>query len=132
MTVKSNSLVFLGLAVVLLIAPRRPPARHGLAAYDMTKVIVKPTVTEFAFINPHAAIHLHVKDDKGNTKDGSLKPTLRTIWPRLVGTGIQLSQETRSLLSGIAQRTVRKSNVYRRMSFRMAGSLNGARVTSAE
>ena len=79
---KSNSLVFLGLAVVLLIAPRRPPARHGLAAYDMTKVIVKGTVTEFAFINPHAAIHLDVKDDKGNTKDGSLKPTVRTIWPR--------------------------------------------------
>lgn len=44
-------------------------AHHGLAAYDMSKsVTVKGTVTEFSFINPHTAIYLDVKDDKGNTE----------------------------------------------------------------
>lgn len=44
-------------------------AHHGLAAYDMSKsVTVKGTVTEFSFINPHAAIYLEVKDDKGNAE----------------------------------------------------------------
>ncbi|HWF38765.1 MAG TPA: DUF6152 family protein [Candidatus Acidoferrales bacterium] len=44
-------------------------AHHGLAAYDMSKsVTIKGVVTEFSFINPHAAIYLVVKDDKSNTE----------------------------------------------------------------
>jgi DNA/RNA endonuclease YhcR with UshA esterase domain len=50
-----------------LVIPFPTFAHHGLAAYDMTQpVTVKGTVTEFAFINPHSAIHLDVKDEKGN------------------------------------------------------------------
>ena len=59
--------VVLGIVAALLVFPFSMIAHHGLAAYDMTKpVTVKGTVTEFAFINPHSAIHLDVKDDKGN------------------------------------------------------------------
>jgi len=44
-------------------------AHHGLAAYDMSKsVTIKGVVTEFSFINPHTAIYLDVKDDKGNSE----------------------------------------------------------------
>lgn len=58
---------FVSLAITLFMTSA-VSAHHGLAAYDMSKsVTVKGTVTEFSFINPHAAIYLEVKDDKGNT-----------------------------------------------------------------
>jgi hypothetical protein len=35
----------------------------------MTQTLtIKGTVTEFAFINPHSAIHIDVKDEKGNVE----------------------------------------------------------------
>jgi len=56
-------------ALVLFMAPGNLFAHHGLSAYDMSKAVsLKGTVTEFAFINPHSAIHLETKDDKGNTE----------------------------------------------------------------
>ena len=59
---------FLTVAITLVTSPISF-AHHGLAAYDMSKsVTVKGTVTEFSFINPHAAIYLDVKDDKGNSE----------------------------------------------------------------
>jgi hypothetical protein len=60
---------FLLAAMLAAVLPLVTFAHHGLAAYDMSKsVTVKGTVTEFSFINPHAAIYLDVKDDKGNTE----------------------------------------------------------------
>lgn len=57
----------LGTALALLIACGPLSAHHGSSNYDMSKsVSVKGTVTEFSFINPHSAIHLEAKDDKGN------------------------------------------------------------------
>lgn len=59
--------IVLGIAVILLVIPCRAFGHHGLAAYDITQAVtIKGTVTEFAFINPHSAIHLDVKDEKGN------------------------------------------------------------------
>ena len=59
----------LGVALALLITCGRVAAHHGSSNYDMSKsVSVKGTVTEFAFINPHSAIHLEAKDDKGNVE----------------------------------------------------------------
>jgi hypothetical protein len=56
---------FLTVAITLVTSPIAF-AHHGLAAYDMSKsVTIKGVVTEFSFINPHAAIYLDVKDDKG-------------------------------------------------------------------
>ncbi|MBZ5661031.1 MAG: hypothetical protein LAO08_11550 [Acidobacteriia bacterium] len=61
--------VTLGAALLVFMAPGYLFAHHGLSAYDMTKTIsVKGTVTEFAFVNPHSAIHLETKDDKGNVE----------------------------------------------------------------
>lgn len=59
----------LGAALALLIAGGPLSAHHGSSNYDMSKsVSVKGTVTEFSFINPHSAIHLEAKDDKGNAE----------------------------------------------------------------
>jgi hypothetical protein len=59
----------LGVTLVLFAAPVQLFAHHGSSIYDMSKSIsVKGTVTLFAFINPHSAIHLEAKDDKGNAE----------------------------------------------------------------
>ena len=64
---------FSGLAFLVVVIVAATPgtswAHHGSAEYDMTKTIsVKGIVTEFAFMNPHSAIHVDVKDDKGNVE----------------------------------------------------------------
>ena len=59
----------LGMTVALLIACGNASAHHGSANYDVSKsASVKGTVTQFEFMNPHSAIHLEAKDDKGNTE----------------------------------------------------------------
>lgn len=61
--------VILVVVFVLLVNSHPASAHHGLASYDMTKsVAIKGTVTEFAFINPHSAIHLDVKGEKGSVE----------------------------------------------------------------
>ena len=58
-----------GVMLALLIACGQAAAHHGSSNYDLSKsVSVKGTVTQFDFINPHSAIHLEAKDDKGNTE----------------------------------------------------------------
>jgi hypothetical protein len=66
----NNRIVYvLGVALALLIACGPVSAHHGSSNYDMSKVVsVKGTVTEFSFINPHSAIRLEAKDDKGNAE----------------------------------------------------------------
>ncbi len=67
---KSAILFVFGIAIALAIAPARTSAHHGSSVYDMSKPFsVKGTVKEFDFINPHSAIHLDVKDDKGNAEE---------------------------------------------------------------
>ncbi len=57
-------------AALAFIAAGNAQAHHGSANYDMSKtVLVKGTVKEFAFTNPHSAIYLQVKDDKGNAQE---------------------------------------------------------------
>lgn len=59
----------LGTSLALLILCGPLSAHHGSSNYDMSKsVSVKGTVTEFSFINPHSAIHLEAKDDKGKAE----------------------------------------------------------------
>ena len=42
-------------------------AHHGGAAYDTDKsVVVKGTVTDYVWSNPHVFVKVDVKDDKGN------------------------------------------------------------------
>jgi hypothetical protein len=53
------------LGLVALCAP--VSAHHGNAAYDAEKsYIVKGTVTDFVWSNPHVFVKVDVKDDKGN------------------------------------------------------------------
>jgi uncharacterized protein DUF6152 len=64
---KSKAALLVFGTIALLTLCRASSAHHGLAAYDMSKAVtVKGTVTEFDFANPHSAIYLDVKNDKGN------------------------------------------------------------------
>jgi DNA/RNA endonuclease YhcR with UshA esterase domain len=78
----------LGVTLALLIACGQVSAHHGSSNYDMSKsVSVKGKVTQFDFINPHSAIHLEVKDDKGNVEQllieaDSPNNLARTGWTR--------------------------------------------------
>jgi hypothetical protein len=59
----------LGVTLTLLVGCGNASAHHGSSNYDLSKsVSVKGTVTQFEFMNPHSAIHLETKDDKGNTE----------------------------------------------------------------
>ena len=59
-----KSAVRVAAAVLLLCAP--VAAHHGTGTYDSTKsVTLSGTVTEFAFVNPHASLFFDVKDASG-------------------------------------------------------------------
>ena len=59
----------LGVTLAALIACGPVSAHHGSSNYDLSKsVSVKGTVTQLEFMNPHSAIHLEAKDDKGNAE----------------------------------------------------------------
>lgn len=99
-----------GLSLLLSIFPFSPIfAHHGShVSYDTEKsVVLKGTVTEFAWSNPHTQIYFDVKNDKGDAvnwgaetanpanlaKSGwtrnSLKPgdeITVTMWPSKAGT----------------------------------------------
>jgi DNA/RNA endonuclease YhcR with UshA esterase domain len=58
------------LVLAALAAPSNLSAHHGSANYDMSKsVSVKGTVKQFAFVNPHSAIYLQSKDEKGSAEE---------------------------------------------------------------
>jgi Family of unknown function (DUF6152) len=72
--------------LILLSSPAF--AHHSTAEYDMTTLTaVKGTVTGFEWSNPHAYIHMDVKDDKGNVVEwtaelSSLGMLSRVNWKR--------------------------------------------------
>jgi hypothetical protein len=69
MVMNKRAVHLLGVALALLIACVQVSAHHGSSNYDLSKsVSVKGTVTQFAFMNPHSAIHLEAKDDQGNVE----------------------------------------------------------------
>jgi len=60
------------IAVVLLGAPLR--AHHGTGTYDSTKsVTLSGVVTEFSFVNPHAALFFDVKDAAGKVVNWAIE-----------------------------------------------------------
>jgi hypothetical protein len=66
---KQRTAYVLGMAFVLFLAGGQVSAHHGSSNYDLSKsVSVKGTITQFDFVNPHSAIHLEAKDDKGNAE----------------------------------------------------------------
>lgn len=59
----------LAVTFVLFVAGGQVSAHHGSSNYDTSKsVSVKGTVTHFEFMNPHSAIRIEAKDDKGNVE----------------------------------------------------------------
>jgi len=56
-----------GLAMLVCLLMSRPIfAHHGAAGYDMEKaVMMKATITDFEWNNPHSQIFFDVTDDKG-------------------------------------------------------------------
>ena len=64
---KSHSFAVMALVMVSLMLPGRLFAHHGTNLYDMTKpVVVKGTITQFEWGNPHNQIFFDATDDKGN------------------------------------------------------------------
>jgi hypothetical protein len=65
---KSRLAIFLGLAVVCLMAGSAAFAHHGNVAYNMKDIVVlkNATVTKFFWANPHCILAFDVKDDSGN------------------------------------------------------------------
>ncbi len=84
---RKRFVVFVLLASLFMVS-RLTYAHHSAAEYDVTKVVsVKGTVTQFEWTNPHAYIHLDVKDDKGEVEKwsaelGSLGMLSRANWKR--------------------------------------------------
>jgi hypothetical protein len=59
-------LSFCALTVAHLIFGGPALAHHGNAAYDLANpIVLKGTVTQFVWSNPHVQIYFDVKDDKG-------------------------------------------------------------------
>ena len=81
-------ILILGFAAWLIFAGGPALAHHSTAEYDMTALTsVKGTVTQFEWTNPHAYIHIDVKDDKGNMVEwtaelASLGMLSRVNWKR--------------------------------------------------
>lgn len=65
----SSKLRTISLCVVGLTAASLPLlAHHGTAVYDTSKtIIVKGTVSEYVWANPHVYVKVDAKDDSGNT-----------------------------------------------------------------
>ena len=65
---KTRSAVILATFLSLFAVSVSLFAHHGTAvSYDIRKVVVlKGTVTRFAFSNPHSQLYFDVTDDKGN------------------------------------------------------------------
>ncbi len=88
MAMNKRPVYVLGMTLALLFACGRVSAHHGSSNYDMSKpVSVKGTITLFEFINPHSAIHLEAKDDKGNVEQWLIEADSpnnlsRTGWSR--------------------------------------------------
>jgi len=65
MTNRLSTICFAIVAAVAVSVPSH--AHHGNASYDATKsVIVKGTVTDFIWANPHCFVKVDVKDESGN------------------------------------------------------------------
>ena len=74
--------------IAVLLAASSAVAHHSNAAFDGDKVVVlKGTVTQWKWSNPHVWIHLSVDDDKGGKVEWAIEgrtpgQLLRSGWSR--------------------------------------------------
>jgi hypothetical protein len=79
-------ILILGFAAWLFFAVAPALAHHSTAEYDMTALTsVKGTVTQFEWTNPHAYIHIDVKDDKATWWNGPPNSPALGCFPGLTG-----------------------------------------------
>jgi hypothetical protein len=95
---KVKTFVLIAALVFLLSISGSAFAHHGVANYDMTKVVtLKGTVTDFQFINPHTLILFDVKNEKGEVEHWQAEATspnhlVRAGWTRdIVKAGDQIT-----------------------------------------
>jgi hypothetical protein len=74
---------FLFMTVALgVLAPRAVSAHHGAAGYDSKNItVLKGTITEWIWRNPHSEVRFDVTDDKGEVRHWSVEappPTMLT------------------------------------------------------
>lgn len=76
-----TALLFIPVAAALLLSAT-VSAHHGAAGYDSTKItVLKGTITEWIWRNPHSEVHFDVTDDKGEVRHWSVEappPTMLT------------------------------------------------------
>jgi hypothetical protein len=73
-TLRTNSLVFMGLVVGLLAASFPLLAHHGNASYDTSRTVtVTGTVIEYVWANPHVFLKVDAKDEGGNTQHWTIE-----------------------------------------------------------
>ena len=61
-------------AVACLMVPASAVAHHGAASFDNEKtVVLKGTVTEWLWANPHCFLKLDAKDDTGSVRGWNLE-----------------------------------------------------------
>ena len=69
-----NAILTLGVVVITwILAPSPAAAHHSSAMFDSTtEVILKGTVAEWQWINPHSTLRIDVKDKDGTVKRWAL------------------------------------------------------------
>lgn len=64
--IRNKRLAFCAMVFIFLLSSTPISAHHGNAAYDLDKpIVLKGTVTEFAWSNPHVQIYFDARDEKG-------------------------------------------------------------------
>jgi hypothetical protein len=106
----------LPVVAALLTIPFPALAHHGAAGYDMdTPVIMKVTILEFEWGNPHGQIHFDVTDDKGNvvhwiSECGPPVPMTEAGWTRkTLKPGDMVTLELRVAKNGSPRAILRKA-----------------------
>jgi hypothetical protein len=93
---KNMLLTFLAAATCFLLVPGLASGHHGWAAFDpKLTVILKGTVTDFHFVNPHSVVEFDVKGDKGEVQkwQGELTSAVRLAPQGWTATSLEVGDE---------------------------------------
>ena len=93
--------------IAVLLAATSALAHHSNSAFDRDKVVVlKGTVTQWKWTNPHVWIFLSVDDGKGGKSAvGDRGPSTRRSWPAPAGRRPSSKSATRSPWISARRRT---------------------------
>ena len=79
-----SSVVAVCVTLCVLTAQIPTFAHHGANIYDLSKtVVLKGTVTEFKFSNPHVQVYFDVKDESGNVVNWNAEGNGVYFWSKV-------------------------------------------------